>query len=188
MTSHQTYEVVKRYETYVACNKRLEGKSANPHVGHQKAAASTSGYKPHFHKTIASATSVEASPDPDLAVLEVSLSEDDDHLEGEPTQEGDEGLFIPNILEEALVGDCNLQIKMACTMQAQEKCDGKCFICQSMDHLMKDHYKGKNGTGPLQPKGPPKTSWLARWPKPLCPVEQHLRESLQNEERTLPKP
>ena len=41
------------------------------------------------------------------------------------------------------------------TVQAQEKCNRKCFICQSGDHLMKDHYKGKNGMGPLQPKGPP---------------------------------
>ena len=47
LTAHQMYEVVKRYETYVACNKRLEGKSASPHDGHQRAAAQTSGYKPH---------------------------------------------------------------------------------------------------------------------------------------------
>ena len=73
----------------------------------------------------------------------------------EPIQDEDEGLYIPSFLEEALGGDCNLQIKMAHTMQAQERHDKKCFICQSGDHLMKDHYKGKNGMGPLQPKGPP---------------------------------
>ena len=156
LTPHQMYEVVKRYETNVAHNKCLKEKSASPHIGHQRAAASTSGYKPRFHKTTAFATSVEASPDPDLAVLEASLSEDDDHLGGEPTQDGDEGLFIPNFLEEALGGDCNLQIKMARTMQVQEKCNRKCFICQSTDHLMRDHYKGKNGTGPYSQRGPPK--------------------------------
>ena len=149
------YEVVKRYETYVAYNKRLEGKSASPHVGHQRAVAQTSGYKPCFHKTTAFVTSVEGSPDPALAEPEPSLPEDDDHLGGEPTQEEDDGLYIPSFLEEALGGDCNLQIKMARTMQAQERCDKKCFICQSGDHLMKDHYKEKNGEGPLQPKGPP---------------------------------
>ena len=148
LTPHQMYEVVKRYETYVALNKRLKGKSASPHVGHQRAVAPTPGYKPCFHKTTAFATSVEGSLDPDLAELEPSLSEDDDHLGGEPTQEGDEGLFILSFLEEALGGDCNLQIKMAHTMQAQEKRDRKCFICQSADHLMKDHYKGKMGWGP----------------------------------------
>ena len=74
-------------------------------------------------------------------------------MEGEPIQEEDEGLYIPSFLEEAL-GDGNLQIKMACTMQAQERCDKKCFIRQSGDHLMKDHYKEKNGMGPLQLKGP----------------------------------
>ena len=98
LTSHQMYEVVKRYETYVACNKRLEGKSASPHVGHQRAVAQNSGYKPHFHKTTAFATSVEGSPDPALSEEGPSLPEDDDQLEGEPTQEEDEGLYIQSFL------------------------------------------------------------------------------------------
>ena len=153
LTPHQMYEAVKRYETYVARNKRLEGKSVSPHVGHQRAVAQTSGYKPRFHKTTTFAASVKGSPDPALSEQEPSLPEDDDHLEGEPTQE-DEGLYIPSFLEGALGGDGNLQIKIARTMQAQERHDKKCFICQSGDHLMKDHYKEKNGMGPLQPKGP----------------------------------
>ena len=161
LTPHQMYEAVKRYETYVACNKHLEGKSATLHVGHQRAVAQTSGYKPHFHKTTAFAASVEGSPDPALSEQGPSLPEDDDHLEGEPTQEEDEGLYIPSFLEEALGGDGNLQIKMAGTMQAQERHDKKCFICQSGDHLMKDHYKEKNGVGALQLKGPPQNK-LAR--------------------------
>ena len=187
LTPHQMYEVVKKYETYIAHNKHLKGKSTSPHVGHQRAVAQTSGYKPCFHKTTAFAASVEGSPGPVLAEQEPSLPEDDDHFGGEPTQEGDEGLYIPSFLEEALGGDCNLQIKMAHTMQAQEKCDRKCFICQSGDHLMKDHYKGKMGQGPYSQRGLPKTSRLVRWPKPLCPVEQHLREPLQSEGCTLPK-
>ena len=154
LTLHQMYEAVKRYETYVARNKRLEGKSASPHIGHQRAVAQTSGYKPHFHKTTAFTASVEGSPDPALSEQGPSLPEDDDHLEREPTQKEDEGLYIPSFLEEALGGDGNLQIKMACTMQVQQRHDKKCFICQSGDHLMKDHYKEKNGVGPLQPKGP----------------------------------
>ena len=154
LTQHQMYEAVKRYETYVACNKRLKGKGASPHVGHQMPVAQTSGYKSCFHKTTAFATSVEGTPDPALSEQGPSLPEDDDHLEGEPTQEEDEGLYIPSFLEEALGGDGNLQIKMAHTMQAQERCNKKCFICQSGDHLMKDHYKEKNRAGPLQLKGP----------------------------------
>ena len=148
------YEAVKRYETYVAHNKRLKGKSASPHVGHQRAVAQTSGYKSRFHKTTAFTTSVKRSLDPALSEQGTSLPEVDDHLEGEPTQEGDEGLYIPSFLEEALGGDGNLQIKMAHTMQVQERHDKKCFICQSGDHLMMDHYKEKNGVGPLQPKEP----------------------------------
>ena len=131
LTPHQMYEAVKRYKTYVAHNKHLKGKSASPHVGHQRTVAQTSGYKPHFHKTTAFAASVKGTPDPALSEQGPSLPEDDDHLEGEPTQEEDEGLYIPSFLEEALGGDGNLQIKMACTMQAQERHDKKCFICQS---------------------------------------------------------
>ena len=119
LTPHQMYKAVKKYETYIAHNERLEGKSASPHVGHQRAAAQTSGYRPHFHKTTAFATSVKGSPDPALSKQEHSLPEDDDHLGGEPTQEGDGGLYIPSFLEEALGGDCNFQIKMVRTMQAQ---------------------------------------------------------------------
>ena len=118
LTPHQMYKVVKRYETYVAHNKHLEGKSTSPHLGHQRTVAQTSGYKPHFHKTTAFTASVKGTPDPALSEQGPSLPEDDDHLEGEPTQEEDEGLYIPSFLEEALGGDGNLQIKMACTMQA----------------------------------------------------------------------
>ena len=51
LTPHQMYEAVKKYETYVTCNKHFGGKSTSPHSGHQRAAAQTSGYRPHFHKT-----------------------------------------------------------------------------------------------------------------------------------------
>ena len=155
LTPHQMYEVVKKYETYVAHNKCLKGKSATPHTNHQRAVAQTSDYKPHFHKTTAFMASVEETTDPTPSESGPSLPEDEGHLEVEPTREDDEGLFIPSFLEEALGGDGSLQIKMTCTMQAQERQERKCFICQSPDHLMRDHYQGKNEKGPLQPKGPP---------------------------------
>ena len=148
------YKVVKKYETYSASNKCLKGKSISPHVSHQRAVAQTSGYKPHFHKTTAFTSSVKGTSDPVVSEQESILSDDHDHSEVEPIQEEDEGLYIPSFLEEALGGDCNLQIKMTQTMQAQEKCNKKCFICQLGEHLMKDHYKGKIGAGPLQLKGP----------------------------------
>ena len=175
LTLHQMYEVVKSYETYVAHNKHLEGKSASPHVGHQRAAAQTSGYKPCFHKTTVFTTSVKESPDPAPSEQEPSLPEEDDHLEVEPTQEGDEGLYIPSFLEDALGGDGNLQIEMACTIQAQERHDKKCFICQSGDHLMRDHYKGKNRAGPLQPKGPPQNK-LAQEMAKASPLGQAMSQ------------
>ena len=170
LTPHQMYEAVKRYETYVACNKHLKGKSTSPHLGHQRAAAQTSGYKRCFHKTtVFFTTSVKGSPDPALSEQEPSLPEDDDHLGVEPTQEEDEGLYIPSFLEEALGGDGNLQIKMAHTIQVQERYDKKCFICQLGDHLMKDHHKVKNGVGLLQPKGPPQIKLAHKTAKASLP-------------------
>ena len=111
LTPHQMYEVVKKYKTYVACNKRLKGKSASPHSGHQRTAAQTSGYKPCFHKTTAFTASVKETSDPALSEPGPSLPEDEDHLGGESTQEGEEGLFIPSFLEEALGGDGNLKLR-----------------------------------------------------------------------------
>ena len=164
LTPHQIYKVVKKYETYIAHNKRLEGKSTSPQGAPPRAVAQASGYRPCFHKTMAFAAAVEETSDPALSELGPSPSEDKDCLGGESTQEGDEGLFIPSFLEEALGGDGNLQIEMACTMQAQEKQDRKCFICQSPDHLMRDHYQGKMGRGPYSRRGLSKTSRLMRRP------------------------
>ena len=169
LTPHQMYEVVKKYETYLAHNKRLEGKSASPHTNHQRAVAQTSGYKPHFHKTTAFVASVEETTDPTPSELGPSLPEDKDHSKVEPTWEDDEGLFIPSFLEEALGGDGNLQIKMAHTMQAQERQERRCFICQSPDHLMRDYYQGKNGKGPLQLKGPPQNKSAREMAKTSLP-------------------
>ena len=179
LTLHQMYEAVKKYETYVPHNICLEGKGASPHTSHQRAVPQTSGYKPRFHKTTAFAASVEETTDSAPTDSGPSLPEEEGHPEVEPNQEDDEGLFIPSFLEEALGGDGNLQIKMACNMQAQEKQERRCFICQSPDHLMRDHYQGKNG------KGPPQNNRLTRWPKPLRLVEQRLKEPLQSEEHSL---
>ena len=46
LTPQQMYEAVKRYETYVAHNKRLEGKGASSSTNQPKTAGHTSGYKP----------------------------------------------------------------------------------------------------------------------------------------------
>ena len=109
--------------------------------------------------------SVEETTDPAASESGPFLPEDEDHLGVEPTREDDEGLFIPSFLEEALGGDGSLQIKMAHTMLAQEKQERRCFICQSPDHLMRDHYQGKNGKGPLQPMGPPQNKSAHEMPK-----------------------
>ena len=131
LTPQQMYEAVKRYETYVARNKRLEGKGTSWSTSQQKATGHTLGYKPWFHKTTA--------------------------FGAESSQEDDEGLFIPSYLEEALPDDPVLQVKMARAMWAQEVETRRCFTCNQEGHLQRDQwkYEEQNGTGPLQPKGPP---------------------------------
>ena len=53
LTPQQMYEAVKRYETYVARNKRLDGKGAVASPSPPKTTGQSSGYKPRFHKTTA---------------------------------------------------------------------------------------------------------------------------------------
>ena len=91
----------------------------------------------------------------------------------ESSQEDDEGLFIPSYLEEALPNDPILQVKMAHAMRAQEVETRRCFTCNQPGHLQRDHwkYEEKNGTGPLQPKGPPLNKSAQERAKPKPPLQ-----------------
>ena len=157
LTPQQMYEAVKRYETYVACNKRLEGKGASLSASQPKAAGHTLGYKLQFHKTTAFAATITESEDEDPVCHESSFQEGANPYGNESSQEDDEGLFIPSYLEEALPNNPVLQVKMAHAMQAQEVETRRCFTCNQQGHLQRDHwkYEEKNGDGPLQLKGPP---------------------------------
>ena len=110
------YEAVKKYETYVARNKRLEGRGSSPSTGQQKTAGQTSNYKPRFHRTTAFAATVEESE-----------AQVDQHQEAQPTEEGnpseaesslddDDWLYIPSYLEEAAPNDPVLQVRLARVM------------------------------------------------------------------------
>ena len=168
LTPQQMYEVVKKYETYVAHNKRLEGKGTSSSASQQKATGHTSGYKPRFHKTMAFAAMIVGSEDNAHHHQESSPQEEADSFGAESSQEDDEGLFIPSYLEEALPDDPILQVKMAHAMWAQEMETRRCFTCNKPGHLQKDHwkYEGKNRIGPLQPKGPPQNKSAHEWVKP----------------------
>ena len=157
LTPQQMYEAVKRYEIYVAHNKRLEGKGASSSTSQPKAAGHTSGYKPQFHKTMAFAATIPEVEDNGPGRPESSPQDGADTYGNESSQEDDEGLFIPSYLEEAIPDDLVLQVKMARAMRAQEVETQRCFTCNQPGHLQRDHwkYEEKNGNGPLQLKGPP---------------------------------
>ena len=165
------YEAVKKYETYVAHNKRLEGKGASSSTGQQKATGRTSGYRPRFHKTTAFAATMAESEDDGHYLQESSPHEGTNSFGAESSQEDDEGLFILSYLEEALPDDPTLQVKMAHAMRAQEVETRRCFTCNQPGHLQRDHwkYEEKNGTGPLQPKGPPQNKLAQERAKPKPP-------------------
>ena len=162
------YEAVKKYETYVARNKRLEGKGASSSTSQQKATGHTSGYRSRFHKTMAFAAMMAESEDNTHCRQESSLQEGADSFGAESSQEDDKGLFISSYLEEALPDDPTLQVKMAHAMWAQEVETRRCFTCNQPGHLQRDHwkYEEKNGTGPPQPKGPPRNKLAQERAKP----------------------
>ena len=170
LTPQQMYEAVKKYETYVARNKRLEGKGASLSTSQPKATGQNSGYKPRFHKTTAFAATIPEVEDDGPSRPESSPQEEADTYGNESSQEDDEGLYIPSYLEEAIPNDPVLQVKMVHAMRAQEVETRRCFTCNQPGHLQRDHwkYEEKMGTGPCSQRGPPKTSRLQRGQRQKC--------------------
>ena len=156
LTPQQMYEAVKKYETYVARNKRLDGKGTNTSAGQQKATGESSGYKPQFHKTTAFVATTGGLYDEVDHPQGSSPYEDCDSHEVEPPPKEDEGLYIPSYLKEAIPDDPVLQVKVACTLQVQEMNSRRCFTCNRPGHLTRDHqeWEEKTGIRPLQSKGP----------------------------------
>ena len=152
LTPQQMYEAVKRYETYVARNKRLDGKGTSTSAGQQKA----TGYKTQFHKTTAFIATAGGPDDEADHPQGSSPYEDGDSHEVEPPPKEDEGLYIPSYLEEVILDDPVLQVKVAHTLQVQEMNSRRCFTCNRPSHLAWDHqeWEEKNGIRPLQSKGP----------------------------------
>ena len=157
LTPQQMYEAVKKYETYVACNKRLDGKGTSSSANQQKTTGHTSGYQPRFHKTTAFAATIGEAENDDHHSQEPSPPEEASSHGVESSQEEDDGLYIPSYLEEVIPNNPILQVKKACAMWAQERETQRCYKCNKQGHLQKDHdnFEEKNGKGPLLLKGPP---------------------------------
>ena len=172
LTPQQMYEAVKRYETYIAHNKRLKGKGASSSTSQPKATGHTSGYKPRFHKTTAFAATIPEVEDDGPGHPESPPQEEADAYGNELSQEDDEGLYIPSYLEEAIPDDPVLQVKMARAMRTQEVETRRCFTCNQPGHLQRDHwkYEEKNRNGPLQPKGPPQNKSAPERAKAKMPL------------------
>ena len=101
LTPQQMYEAIKRYEIYVAQNKRLDGKGTSTSAGQQKTTGQSSGYNPRFHKTTAYVATAGGPDDEADHPQGPSPYEDSDSQEVEPPHKEDEGLYIPSYLEGA---------------------------------------------------------------------------------------
>ena len=148
----QMYEAVKKYETYVARNRRLDGKGTSTPAGQPKATGQPSGYKPRFHKTTAFVATAGVLNDES----DHPPAEDSDSHEVEPPLKEDEGLYIPSYLEEAIPDDPVLQVRVARALCMQEMNTRRCFTCNRPGHLARDHqeWEEKNGIRPLPAQGP----------------------------------
>ena len=157
LTPQQMYEAVKRYETYVAWNKRHDSKGKSTSAGQQKTTSQSSGYKPRFHKTTTFVATAGGPDDEACHPQDSSPYEDTDSQEVEPSHKEDEGLYIPSYLEEPIPDDPVLQVKVARALRVQEMNSRRCFTCNRQGHLTQDHqeWEEKSGIRPLQPKGPP---------------------------------
>ena len=169
LTPQQMYEAVKKYKTYVARKRRLDGKGAGTSASPQKATGQSLGYKPRFHKMTAFVATAGGLNDGS----DHPLGEDSDPHEVEPPPKEDEGLYIPSYLEEAIPDDPALQVKMAHALRVQEMNSRRCFTCNRPGHLTWDHqeWEEKNGIRPLQSKrpAPNKTASEKARPKPPQP-------------------
>ena len=155
LTPQQMYEAVKRYETCIAQNKRLDGKGTATSPSPPKTTGQSSGYKPQFHKTTAFVATAGGPDDETDPSQGPSPSEDHSSLEVEPPPKEDEGLYIPSYLEEAIPDDPILQVSMACTLRVQEMNTRRCFTCNRPGHLTRDHqeWEEKMESGPSQCRG-----------------------------------
>ena len=163
----QMYEAVKKYETYVARNRRLDEKGTSTPSGQPKAAGQPSGYKPRFHKTTAFVATAGAPNDES----DHPPGEDSDSHEVEPPLKEDEGLYIPSYLEEAIPDDPALQVKVARALRVQEMNSRRCYTCNRPGHLARDHqeWEEKNGIRPLQSKGPATSKMAPEKARPKPP-------------------
>ena len=167
LTPQQMYEAVKKYETYVARNRRLDGKGTSTPSGQPKAAGQPSGYKPQFHKTTAFVATAGTPNDES----DHPPGGDSDSHEVEPPLKEDEGLYIPSYLEEAIPDDPALQVKVARALRVQEMNSRRCYTCNRPGHLARDHqeWEEKNGIRPLQSKGPATSKMAPEKARPKPP-------------------
>ena len=145
------YEAIKRYETYVARNQRLDGKGTSTSAGQPKVPASPQGTSLDF-------TRQQHSLPPLVGQMTRLIT-----------------LKVPRLMRTVTPRRLNLltrkmrgctspvtsrrlywMILVAHALRVQEMNSRRCFTCNRPGHLARDHqeWEEKNGIRPLQSKGP----------------------------------
>ena len=169
LTPQQMYEAVERYETYVAQNKRLDGKGAVASPSPPKTTGQSSGYKPRFHKMTAFVATASGPDDESDLSQGPSPSEEHGSLEVEPSPGEDEGLYIPSFLKEAIPDDPILQVRVACALCVQEMNTRRCFTCNRPGHLVRDHQEWEKKKRNQAPPG------TGAYSKPIDPRKEQAK-------------
>ena len=120
MTPNQMYTAVRRFESYVARNERLDGKEATPTRAKAPKAPPQAAprYKHRFHKTTAFKAAASTPPEEEGSASESSGGEGSGEPEG--IEEDQAGLFLPEFLGDAPDGDWGLHVRLAQAMQAKK--------------------------------------------------------------------
>ena len=128
MTPDQMYTAVRRCESYVAHNERLNGKEATPAQAKVPKAPPQAApcYKHRLHKTTAFKAAAAAPPEEEGSGLESSGGEGSEEPEG--IKEGQAGLFLPEFLRDTPNSDWGLHVRLVQAMQAEEKKLRHCFL------------------------------------------------------------
>ena len=192
LTPQQMYEAVKKYETYVACNKRLEGKGASSSTSQQKATGHTSGYRLGSIKPQLLLPQWPNLRTTAITFMSPFLMKEPTPLELSHLRKMTRGYSFPAIWRRLylMTLPCRLKWPVPCGPRKWRPEDALPVTSQVIFKGTIGNMRKKMGLGPCSRRGLPKTSQLKRGQSqnPLSQVEPCPKQILQSEESPVFEP